>query len=200
MRFVSRAWGIQAHFAGESQIDIICRELGLDPSSFGVATACVRAGPRAPGFDCAMSGCGKRWIVPPRPRAGGNRCRVSPANASGGVWPAVNGGLGGGRGSGAWVKLNEDGTVHLIAGMSEIGSGSSTAMVQIAAEVLGVGADAVALVSGDTETTPFDTLTAASRVTVSVGNAVKRAATDARDQLLQLAAERLGECRGPRLP
>ena len=113
--------------------------------------------------------------------------------------------LGGGRGSGAWVKLNEDGTVHLLAGMSEIGSGSSTAMVQIAAEVLGVEADAVALVSGDTETTPFDTLTAASRVTVSVGNAVKRAATDARDQLLQLAAERLEanvadlECRDSRI-
>jgi xanthine dehydrogenase molybdenum-binding subunit len=89
------------------------------------------------------------------------------------------------------VKLNEDGTVHLIAGLSEIGSGSSTAMVQIAAEVLGVKAESVGLVAGDTETTPFDTLTAASRVTVSVGNAVKRAATDARDQLLQLAAERL---------
>ena len=69
------------------------------------------------------------------------------------------------------MKLNEDGTVHLLAGMSEIGSGSNTAMVQIAAEVLGIEADAVALVSGDTETTPFDMLTAASRVTVSVGNA-----------------------------
>jgi len=34
--------------------------------------------------------------------------------------------LGGGRGSGAWVKLNEGGTVHLLAGMSEIGSGSNT--------------------------------------------------------------------------
>ena len=52
--------------------------------------------------------------------------------------------------------------------------GSNTAMVQIAAEVLGVEADAVALVSGDTETTPFDMLTAASRVTVSVGNAAAR--------------------------
>ena len=77
--------------------------------------------------------------------------------------------------------------MHLLAGMSEIGSGSNTAMVQIAAEVLGIEADAVALVSGDTETTPFDMLTAASRVTVSVGNAVQRAAADAREQVLQLA-------------
>ena len=103
------------------------------------------------------------------------------------------------------MKLNEDGTVHLLAGMSEIGSGSNTAMVQVAAEVLGVEADAVALVSGDTETTPFDMLTAASRVTVSVGNAVQRAAADAREQLLQLAADRLEAnpvdlaCRGGRI-
>ena len=183
--------GIQAHFAGESQIDIICRELGLDPVEFrrrngvregGTSGAGVRL--RHVGMRQALdraaeaAGWGK-----PLPRQPGKRVGRGLAC---GEWR-----LGGGRGSGAWVKLNEDGTVHLIAGMSEIGSGSSTAMVQIAAEVLGVGADAVALISGDTETTPFDTLTAASRVTVSVGNAVKRAATDARDQLLQLAAERL---------
>jgi len=40
-------------------------------------------------------------------------------------------------------------------------------------------------------TTPFDILTAASRVTVSVGNAVLRATTDAREQVVQLAADRL---------
>jgi xanthine dehydrogenase molybdenum-binding subunit len=197
--------GIQAHFAGESQIDMICRDLGLDPVEFrrrngvrdgGTSGAGVRlrhVGMRQ-ALDRAAEAAG--WGTPPTRLPGK---RVGRGLACG-EWR-----LGGGRGSGAWVKLNEDGTVHLIAGMSEIGSGSSTAMVQIAAEVLGVGADAVALVSGDTETTPFDTLTAASRVTVSVGNAVKRAATDARDQLLQLAAERLEanvvdlECRDGRI-
>jgi CO/xanthine dehydrogenase Mo-binding subunit len=197
--------GIQAHFAGESQIDLICRELGLDPVEFrrrngvregGTSGAGVRL--RHVGMQQALdraaeaAGWGK-----PLPRQPGKRVGRGLAC---GEWR-----LGGGRGSGAWVKLNEDGTVHLIAGLSEIGSGSSTAMVQIAADVLGVGVDAVALSSGDTETTPFDTLTAASRVTVSVGNAVKRAAMDARDQLLQLAAERLEanvadlECRDARI-
>jgi xanthine dehydrogenase molybdenum-binding subunit len=197
--------GIQAHFAGESQIDIICRELGIGPVEFrrrngvregGTSGAGVRlrhVGMRQ-ALECAVEAAG--WETP-LPRQPGKRVGRGLAC---GEWR-----LGGGRGSGAWVKLNEDGTAHLIAGMSEIGSGSGTAMVQIAAEVLGVGADAVALISGDTETTPFDTLTAASRVTVSVGNAVKRAATDARDQLLQLAAERLEanvadlECRGARI-
>jgi len=183
--------GIQAHFASESQIDIICAELGFDPVEFRRRN-CVQAGSTS-GAGVRLRHVGMRatleraadaalWGKPLPSRPGK---RVGRGLACG-EWR-----LGGGRGSGAWVKLNEDGTVHLIAGMSEIGSGSNTAMVQIAAEVLGVEADAVALVSGDTETTPFDTLTAASRVTVSVGNAVLRAATDAREQLVQLAADRL---------
>jgi xanthine dehydrogenase molybdenum-binding subunit len=197
--------GIQAQFAGESQIDIICRELAIDPVEFrrrngvqagGVSGAGVRlrqVGMRQ-ALDRAAQAAGWGTSVMPRPGK-----RVGRGMACG-EWR-----LGGGRGSGAWVKLNEDGTVQLIAGMSEIGSGSSTAMVQIAAEVLGVTAEAVGLVSGDTETTPFDTLTAASRVTVSVGNAVQRAAADARQQLLALAAQRLEanladlECRGGRI-
>ncbi|MBI3329081.1 MAG: molybdopterin-dependent oxidoreductase [Nitrospinae bacterium] len=183
--------GIQAFFAGESQIDIICRELGIDPVEFRRRNGVGEGGTSGAGVRlrhvgmlptleraAQVAGWGKPQTSRPGKRIGrGVAC---------GEWR-----LGGGRGSGAWVKLNEDGTVHLVAGMSEIGSGSSTALVQIAAEVLGVGADSVALVCGDTETTPFDMLTAASRVTVSLGNAVKRAATDARDQVLQLAAERL---------
>lgn len=185
--------GIQAHFAGESQIDIICRELGFDPVEFrrrnGVregSTSGMGVRLRHVGMLTALNRAAEAaaWETP-KPASSQPGKRIGRGIACG-EWR-----LGGGRGSGAWVKLNEDGTVHLIAGLSEIGSGSSTAMVQIAAEVLGVKAADVALIAGDTETTPFDTLTAASRVTVSLGNAVKRAATDARDQLLQLAAERL---------
>jgi xanthine dehydrogenase molybdenum-binding subunit len=197
--------GIQAHFAGESQIDIICRELGMDPVEFRRRNGVQEGGTSGAGVRLRRVGMRQALDRAAEVAGWGESRPRQPGTLTGrgiacGEWR-----LGGGRGSGAWVKLNEDGTVHLIAGMSEIGSGSSTAMVQIAAEVLGVGADAVALISGDTETTPFDTLTAASRVTVSVGNAVKRAATDARDQLLRLAAERLEanvadlECGGGRI-
>ena len=197
--------GIQAHFAGESQIDIICRELGLDPIDFRRRNGVQEGGTSGAGVRLRRVGMREaldraadtvHWDRPLPSQPGKKVGR----GVACGEWR-----LGGGRGSGAWVKLNEDGTVHLLAGMSEIGSGSNTAMVQIAAEVLGVEADAVALVSGDTETTPFDMLTAASRVTVSVGNAVQRAAADAREQLLQLAADRLEAnpvdlaCRGGRI-
>jgi CO/xanthine dehydrogenase Mo-binding subunit len=180
--------GIQAHFASESQVDIICRDLGLDPLEFrrrnGVKMGDISAAGvslRQVGMQEALTAAAQRaaWG---RPNAGGKRGR----GLACAEWR-----LGGGRGSGAWVKLNEDGTVVLNAGITEIGSGSSTALVQMTAEILGVRPEQVALVSGDTETTPYDTLTAASRVTVAMGNAVSRAATDVRQQLLELAATRL---------
>ncbi|HEY7494347.1 MAG TPA: xanthine dehydrogenase family protein molybdopterin-binding subunit [Candidatus Tectomicrobia bacterium] len=180
--------GIQAHFASESQIDIICRDLGIDPLEFrrrnGVKlgdTSAAGVPLRQVGMQAALEAAAQRagWDTP---RAGMRRGRGMACAE----WR-----LGGGRGSGAWVKLNEDGTVVVNAGITEIGSGSSTALVQMAAEVLGMPPHRVTLVSGDTDTTPYDTLTAASRVTVAMGNAVTRAATDVRDQLLHLAATRL---------
>ena len=124
--------GIQAHFAGESQIDIICRDLGLDPVEFRRRNG-VREGGTS-GAGVRLRHVGMRQALDrateaaswgkPLPRQPGKRVGRGLAC---GEWR-----LGGGQGSGAWVKLNEDGTVHLIAGMSEIGSGSSTAMVQIA--------------------------------------------------------------------
>ncbi len=180
--------GIQAHFASESQIDIICRDLGIDPVAFRQRNGVKMGDSSAAGvplrqvgmleaLDAAAQQAQWESAPPGEKRGRGIACAE---------WR-----LGGGRGSGAWVKLNEDGTVVINAGMTEIGSGSSTAMVQMTAEVLGLEPDRVALVSGDTETTPYDTLTAASRVTVAMGNAVTRAATDVRVQLLELAAERL---------
>jgi CO/xanthine dehydrogenase Mo-binding subunit len=180
--------GIQAHFASESQIDIICRDLGIDPVEMrrrnGVQMGHISSAGvplRQVGMQAALEAAAQRagWSVP---KAHSKRGRgVACAE-----WR-----LGGGRGSGAWVKLNEDGTVMVSAGITEIGSGSSTALVQMAAEVLGVRPERVTLVSGDTETTPYDTLTAASRVTVAMGNAVTRAAMDVREQLFHLAADRL---------
>jgi CO/xanthine dehydrogenase Mo-binding subunit len=180
--------GIQAHFASESQIDIICRDLGIDPVELrrrnGVQMGHISSAGvplRQVGMQAALEAAAQHagWSLP---KAHGKRGRgVACAE-----WR-----LGGGRGSGAWVKLNEDGTVMVSAGVTEIGSGSSTALVQMAAEVLGVQPERVTLVSGDTETTPYDTLTAASRVTVAMGNAVTRAATDVREQLFHLAADRL---------
>jgi CO/xanthine dehydrogenase Mo-binding subunit len=180
--------GIQAHFAGESQIDIICRDLGIDPIAFRRRNG-VQVGDRSAAgiplrqvgmlqsLEAAANHVGRYDSPSGRKRGRGVACAE---------WR-----LGGGRGSGAWIKLNEDGTAVVNAGMTEIGSGSSTALVQMAAEVLGLSPERISLVSGDTDATPYDTLTAASRVTVAMGNAVTRAANDVRTQLLEMAADRL---------
>jgi CO/xanthine dehydrogenase Mo-binding subunit len=64
-------------------------------------------------------------------------------------------------------------------------------MAQIAAEELGVDLDSVTVVSADTKLTPFDFGSVASRVTYIVGNAVQKAAAQAKQILFEVAAEDL---------
>ena len=97
-------------------------------------------------------------------------------------------------GSSAWVRLNEDATVSLGLGGQEIGQGTFTVMAQMAAEALGVPFDWIKVSRPvDTEYSPYEWQTVASRLTWSMGNAVKAAAGDARQQILELAAAHLGE-------
>jgi nicotinate dehydrogenase medium molybdopterin subunit len=91
----------------------------------------------------------------------------------------------------AFLKVNQDGTAHLYIGTADIGQGSTTVLAQIAAEELGVDYDKVTVVSADTKLTPFDLGTVASRVTYIVGNAVQRAAAQAKQILYEVAAEDL---------
>lgn len=91
----------------------------------------------------------------------------------------------------AFLKVNQDGTANLYIGTADIGQGSTTVLAQIAAEELGVDYDKVTVVASDTKLTPFDLGTVASRVTYIVGNAVQRAAAQAKQILYEVAAEDL---------
>lgn len=93
-------------------------------------------------------------------------------------------------GSSAWVELNEDATVTLGVGGQEIGQGTFTAMAQMAAAALGVPYDWVRVAAPvDTQYSPYEWQTVASRLTWSMGNAVVNAARDARRQVIELVAE-----------
>jgi 4-hydroxybenzoyl-CoA reductase subunit alpha len=94
--------------------------------------------------------------------------------------------------SAAMVKVAEDGIVTLYTGIPDMGQGTHTTMAIITAEVLGCDAEDIRLVAGDTETTPLDVGAFTQRGTFTTGNAVRIAATDARDQIAKVAAERLG--------
>ncbi len=93
-------------------------------------------------------------------------------------------------GSSARVQMNEDGTVTLAIGGQEIGQGSFTAAAQITAATLGVPEDWVKIAGPvDTQYSPYEWQTVASRLTWSMGNAIRHAAGDARRQILQVVAE-----------
>lgn len=94
--------------------------------------------------------------------------------------------------SAAEIRVQEDGSVQLTTGSTDVGQGADTVLSMIAAEVLGVQVDDVRFTRVDTETTPVDPGTFGSRVTFFTGNAVKRAAEDARAQLAEIAAQKMG--------
>jgi xanthine dehydrogenase YagR molybdenum-binding subunit len=76
--------------------------------------------------------------------------------------------------------------------MQDIGTGTRTAMAQIAAEELGVPLNRVEVALGDTARGPYATLSAGSSTTPSIGPAVRAAAADAKRQILEIAAQRYG--------
>ena len=75
-------------------------------------------------------------------------------------------------GSSATLRMNEDGTATVSIGGVDIGQGALTAMAQLAAEGLGVKIDDVRVNTVDTDFSPYEWQTVASRLTWSMGNAV----------------------------
>ncbi len=90
--------------------------------------------------------------------------------------------------AGTRISLNQDGTVHVMVGATEIGQGSDTVVAQMTAETLGFAYEQVRVVQvQDTDVTPFDTGAYASRQAYVVSNAVFRAATDLKKKILDHA-------------
>ena len=91
----------------------------------------------------------------------------------------------------AWIKIKPDGRVDVFSGTSDIGNGSKTIQSQIVAETLGVPYDWITYDNSNTDSSPVCTGTFASRATFIAGNAVLKAAADARSKLLEIAAKEL---------
>jgi len=84
----------------------------------------------------------------------------------------------------SFIKMNEDGGFNLLVGATDLGTGSDTALAQIAAEVLEVPVDKIIVYSSDTDLTPFDTGAYASSTTYISGGAVKKAAELVKELIL----------------
>jgi CO/xanthine dehydrogenase Mo-binding subunit len=102
-----------------------------------------------------------------------------------GWWPSFGGE------SGAYVKLNADGTGTVVTGAQENGSGAVMGLPLIAAQVLGMRPEDFSVLYQDTEAGPWDTGSSGSQTTFNNGRAVSEAAKEVRDKLLELASEQL---------
>ena len=90
----------------------------------------------------------------------------------------------------AWIRIDADGKVTVFTGKAELGQGIRTALLQVAAEELGLEPGAIALVTADTARTPDEGYTAGSK-TIQVGGVnVRKAAAEARQALLEMASIR----------
>ena len=90
----------------------------------------------------------------------------------------------------AWIRVDVSGAVTILTGKAELGQGLKTALLQVAAEELKVQFSRLSLVTADTARTPNEGYTAASHSMQDSGTAIRHAAAQAREILLEEAARR----------
>ncbi|HEY5626088.1 MAG TPA: xanthine dehydrogenase family protein molybdopterin-binding subunit, partial [Dehalococcoidia bacterium] len=178
-----------ATFAIESHMDLMAKELGLDPLEVRLKNAVTEGDPMPNGQ--AYPAIGLRECLEAIAESDvWQRRREAGATPNRGVGLAVGGWLGGLQPASAIVCLNTDGTLNVTVGSADI-SGTNTSFQQITAEVLKVPLDMVNVETGDTKTAPYAGMSAGSKTVYTVGRAVKAAAEDLRDQMFDLAKKRL---------
>ncbi len=94
--------------------------------------------------------------------------------------------------SSCFLKINEDASVNVMISGMDIGQGLLTVMAQIVAEVLTISPSKIRVETPDTDRNPYEWQTVASHVTWGCGNAVEKAALDARDQIFDTVSRALG--------
>ena len=179
-----RAFGAtHLQWIGESQIDEVARAAGVDPLIMRDLNLLhpgeeVRAGGKP--LDADLIGDVQKAAAAigwGRERIANRGMGVSVGLLAAGAHPV----------SMATVKMDATGGVSVLVGSTEMGQGVRTVMAQIAAEVLSVPFGSVFVDGADTRFTPYDRSTGASRSTTVAGLAVKRAAEEVLDSLLETA-------------
>ncbi|MEW5820261.1 MAG: xanthine dehydrogenase family protein molybdopterin-binding subunit, partial [Cyanobacteriota bacterium] len=186
-----RGFGMQeTHWALEQQMDIVAHEIGLDPLEFRMKNALKAGKVNATGqlLDNStgnLQECLQRVAQEIGYHEDNNDPNIGIGIASAIKAPAMPNNAA----SSSYCKLKEDGTMDLIVSGMEIGQGYMTAMAQIAGEEFGLSPDKID-VKGvpDTDYSPYEWQTVASRLTYSSGNAARNAAKDAKKQVLEMAA------------
>ncbi|MBX6341417.1 MAG: molybdopterin-dependent oxidoreductase, partial [Thermomicrobiaceae bacterium] len=177
----------QATFAIEEQMDQMAREIGWDPLEFRLRNASREGDPQPNGVPWPPIGL---TTILERLRAHPLWQRRGRLGPNEGVGAAVGGWPGGVEPCAANLRLNTDGSLTLTLGSVDI-TGTNTTMAMIAAETFGLPVERVKIVTGNTDAAPYAGMSGGSKVTYTMGLAVKAAAESARQQALQIAASEL---------
>jgi len=184
--------GPQVAFAYESHIDMIAERLGVDPFELRMKNLLDQGENFSPGdtpIDCDLKAGLKNvaqaigWDARPNGKQNSGSKKIGI-----GIATAMKDGGGTNKPANAAVTIFNDGSVLLSTGSVEIGQGMRTAFLQVVAEELSVPLEKVRVAALDTHYTPFDKGTNASSATSIMGQAVQKAARDARRQFLEAAS------------
>jgi len=176
-----------AAFAIETLVDELAAELGLDPIELRLRNV-LREGDQGldgnpfPVFGAAE--CLERLRAHPLWERRGELPDGEGVGVAVGWWP---GGL---EPAAASCRLDADGRLTIVTGAVDM-SGTETVFQSIAAEAFGLGHESVRITAGDTAAAPYAGLSGGSKVIYTVGRAVQRAAEQARERLLEVAASEL---------
>lgn len=177
----------QAAFAIESAVDEMARTLGMDPFELRQRNAATTGDRRADGTPWPPMGlrqCLERAEAVYREEQASR-------GPNEGVGIALGGWFGGVEPAAAACRLDTDGTLQISLGSVDL-TGTNTTFQMIAAETFGLSdASQVRVTSVDTDAAPYAGATGGSKITYTVGVAVERAARDAREQVLRIAAAEL---------
>ena len=196
----------QGHFVVESHLDELARRLGEDPVEFrrrqavregdlDRVNAILKDGDR---FARRIRSCAIRECIDRGREAIGYDDIDQPDEEHlhrgvGMALVAQGSGVAGKELGAAKLKMNEDGSFNLHVGGVDTGSGNDTMFTQVAAATLGCAPDDIHVTSSDTDLTPHDYGSYASSTTYISGQAVEKAAADAKKRLLYWGAKLLGE-------
>lgn len=191
--------GQQMAFPLNSHLAMLAEMVGIDPLEVQLRNAIKTGETSVHGWhmgSCGLSDCltqatqGIGWAEKRKASKDVGPIKRGTGVAAG-IHVSANRQLGNWDGSTAIVKMNEDGRVTLITPECDMGQGAATVLSQICAHELNIPISHVTVPQPDTDSTPFGIGTVASRVTIIAGNAVRLAAIKAREQLFEVAAEKL---------
>ena len=181
----------QSIFAAEVQMDLIARELGMDPLEFRQKNL-VQDGDASPLGHRWQNIMGMRTLDAAVNEAGYQDAKPqTPGKLTGRGMALCERHVGAGS-STVKISIDSDGVVTLYTALPDTGSGFYTVLRQILGQELGVAYDEIELKNWSTDDVEFETGVGGSRVTHVAGQAVYRAAQELKQQMVTMAADLFG--------